>query len=310
MKPREVNIEQIESYCLGTMEASERHEFENTLKEDLELAREVEAYKKIFSGFDGLSGLDFKDKLNSWSSEWESADKEETQLIEAFVKGELHPDLVDQIEQKIATDKSFAKKVEQYQKLLSGFDGIKGQEFKEKMQSWEKETTVKEKQPTTKIRTLYRRIAIAASFLLIVAVGGKWYTTTNYGPVALIEATYFKPETGGTLGNDSPDSQEIIETQFAEAHEAMENKNYETALDGFENVLLSLESTDLPEATKAFMKDNARLNKALALLGEGNNSEEVKQILQEVIDDSTDEYYSGKAQQLLDKLNSFWFKIK
>jgi anti-sigma-K factor RskA len=314
MEPREVNIEKIEAYLQGALNTRDRVDFEKEIQSDSTLAKEVEAYRTLFKGFSGLADNEFKNKMADWSNEWKAEDGEETMLIEAYLNDNLHPNLKKETDKRIQSDASFAKKVEQYKTLLSGLSGLKGQEFKSKMESWENKAqtsstpTLKAK-PKTKILNLYRKIAIAASFLLIIGVGSKWHATTNYAPQVLVADAYHKPETGGTLGNDDPTLVELVETQFATAHELMENSDYEDAVEAFDNVLRSLESADLPQSKLAFLNDNSKWSKALALLSDNGDDDEIKEILKDIIDTSKDSYYTSEANKLLKKMNSFWYKI-
>ncbi|MCB0652924.1 MAG: hypothetical protein KDC85_16720 [Saprospiraceae bacterium] len=313
MNPQQVNIEKIEAYCQGTMNPEEREVFKKDIRNDNELAQEVKAYQKIFSGLETLADASFKSKLEAWSDEWSDADEEEITLIQGYLNDELHPELRSETDIRLKTDTAFAKKVAQYKTLFSGFQGMADQDFSRKMQGWETENNtvvgLPAANPKAKIRTLYRRLAVAASFLLIVSFGIKWYAGANYGPDALVQAAYFKPETGGSMGSERPEVTTVIEAQFAAAHEAMESGDYQTAIDSFDDVLMSLEMVDFPEERANFFRDNARYSKALALLADGGDTVEVKELLLDLINTTEDDFYRSKSEELLEKINSFWFKL-
>lgn len=313
MDPRQVNIESIELYLKGAMSPEEARAFEAKLKSDSVLAGELEAYKVIFSGFQGLAGAEFGQKLESWSSEWKDSDEEETMLIEAYLKAELHPELIKEVEARLSSDKAFAEKIGQYRKLLAGFETISNEDFKNKIQTWEKQSPGKgltnRRNSGAIIRPLYRRLAIAASFLLVISVGLKWYASSNFSENKLVETAYFRPETGGTMGGQDPETVLIVEQQFAEAHDLMEEGQYEMAAESFDNVLMSLDVTAFSESRKTAIKDNATFSQALALLAVGEDVSEVKVLLEELIRETEDNFYKTRAQELLEKINSFWFKI-
>lgn len=313
MNPQQVNIEKIEAYCQGMMDQAQQEAFEKEIKNDNDLAHEVKAYQKLFSGLETLADASFKSKLQGWSDEWRDADEEEITLIQGYLNDELHPVLRSETEVRLKADPAFAGKVAQYKTLFSGFQGMADQDFSLKMQGWETESKtaagLPAAKPQAKIRTLYRRLAVAASFLLVVSLGIQWYAEANFGPVALMKAAYFKPETGGTMGSETPEVTTVIETQFAAAHEAMESGDYQTAIDSFDDVLVSLEMADLPKDRANFFRDNARFSKALALLADGGNTAEIKEMLSDLIKTTEDDFYRSKSEELLEKINSFWFKL-
>ncbi|KAA3624231.1 MAG: hypothetical protein DWQ02_23325 [Bacteroidetes bacterium] len=308
MDPRQINIETIEAYFQGKLSPSEQQTLENEISSNPDLASEIDAYRKIFTGLDVLGNVSFKHKLEEWSEEWKSSDGEESMLIEAYLKDDLHPDLNSATEERIKSDPDFAKKVEQYKTIISGLNALESQEFKGKMKTWEAEKTAPSRQGVV-IRPLFRRMAIAASFLLVVSIGLKWYATTNFGPNAVIEAAYFRPETGGTMGSEIPEDIQVVEKQFASAHDFMENQEYEMALEAFDNVLMSLDIADFPESRKDAIRDNTLYSIALAQIAMEEEPEEIQEQLNELISTTSDSFYKSKAEELLSKLDSFWFKL-
>lgn len=313
MDPLQINIETIEAYFLGKLSPSERQELDDEISSNPDLASEFDAYRKIFTGLDVLEKASFKHKLEQWSEEWKSTDGEESMLIEAYLKNDLHAELASSVEKRIKSDQDFAKKVEQYKTIISGLDVIANQEFKDKLKTWETESQKGNNDTTPRkgavIRPIFRRMTIAASFLLVVSIGLKWYATANFGPKAVMESSYFRPETGGTMGSEIPEVVQLVEKQFASAHDFMENQEYEMALEAFDNVLLSLDVADFPESRKDAVRDNAVFSKALALIALKEDQEEVKTLLNELISTTSDSFYRSKAEELLKKLDSFWFRF-
>jgi hypothetical protein len=59
-------IERIELYLSGNMTADEVREIENEMLHDAELREDVEAYRTIFEGFDGLHAEQFAERLKQW----------------------------------------------------------------------------------------------------------------------------------------------------------------------------------------------------------------------------------------------------
>ncbi len=314
MNPRQVNIESIELYLKGAMTPEESQAFEARIQSDPELAEEVEAYRVIFSGFEGLAGDELRDKMSSWSAEWQQQDMEETMLIEAFLKDELHPDLKQSVEKRMAEDVSFASKVSQYKTVLTGLEGLANEAFKQTLAGWENSEVIQldpaQNKSKRNTRTIFRSLAIAASFLLVISVGLKWYASANYNAVTIAETSYFRPETGGTMGNLEPETALLVEQQFAQAHDFMEIQDFESAIESFDNVLLSMDLAGLAESRKSALRDNAMYSKALALLAQEEDLEEVKSVLEELNATTEDQYYKTKVSELKARLDSFWFRIR
>ena len=60
-------IQQIESYLRGEMTMEERREFKQRLDKEPQLQEEVDAYQKVFEGFEGMKMQAFEDRLAEWN---------------------------------------------------------------------------------------------------------------------------------------------------------------------------------------------------------------------------------------------------
>ena len=310
MESQDINIEQIERFLLKNMKAEENAAFELKMKSDANLTKEVNAYRTFFNGAKSLQSTHFQEKLEQWSSEWAESDEEESLLIEAYLNDNLHSDLKPKVEQRINDNTAFANKINTYKNLHTGFNTLSEQSFSEKMQSWneaasDKNNTKKE----AKIRPLFRRLAIAASFLLVFSVGLKQYANQNYTTENMVHTFYSTPQLGNTLGGDNGDALSNLEKEFESAHDALQKKAYAKAAAGFDEVLSTLPSTNLPQDRVDYYQDNSKWNKALALLGTGDSITATKALLSDLAKNANDKFYRTKAQELLSKMNSFWFKI-
>lgn len=310
MESQEINIEQIERFLLKNMKAEERTAFEKKINSDTTLMKEVNVYRTFFDGASRLQSTHFEEQMAEWSSEWAESDEEESLLIEAYLNDNLHTDLKQKIEQRINNDTAFAEKINTYKKLHTGFNTLSEQSFSQKMKTWDKTKTDKSDiKKEAKIRPLFRRLAIAASFLLIVSVGLKWYANQNYASENMVQTFYRTPQLGNTLGGDNADVLNSLEKQFEKAHDLLQKKAYAKAAKLFDEVLSALPSTNLLQDRIFYYQDNSKWNKALALLGTGDNTAEVKAVLLDLTKNASDKFYRNKAQELLLKMDSFWFKI-
>lgn len=64
-------IENIEAYCLDTMDSTARAAFEKKMETNPDLRSEVLAYSKIFNSFDSLAQENLKQKMVNWESSQE-----------------------------------------------------------------------------------------------------------------------------------------------------------------------------------------------------------------------------------------------
>lgn len=67
------NIEKIESYLSGSMDAREREAFELQLEKDETLGHEVNAYRQLFEGFEGLKEEAFRQEVVKWTDAAQAA---------------------------------------------------------------------------------------------------------------------------------------------------------------------------------------------------------------------------------------------
>lgn len=66
-------LEKIEQYLRGRMTETERLDFEREMAADVPLREEVEAYRKIFDGFQAARSDQFAEKLLQWDAESDQA---------------------------------------------------------------------------------------------------------------------------------------------------------------------------------------------------------------------------------------------
>lgn len=307
--PKEIDISTIEQYLSGGMPEQDASEFEQSMQEDEDLRMEVIAYQRLFTGFKALQEETFVNQLGQWNKEWEEIDQEEITLIEAYHQGTLNSTLHQQIETRIAHDDSFAQKVKAYQDLFSGFEGLQSESFSHKLKGWASSSEgVAEKQQTeAKVRSLrpiFTRIAIAASFLLLLGLGINWYANNNYSSEQLIANYYKVPSNSNTMG-ENPQQANQINTLFEKAHQLLQNGAYDEAFVTFTQLEPLIAKIEEDPFTKAYYENNIEWNKALSALA-GNKTEKETLRLLEQIRNNPEQEYQQEAISLINQLESIW----
>ena len=309
------DIEKIEAYLSQKMAAQEKILFEQQMANDDELRQEVAVYEQIFVGFEGLQVEAFSGKMAHWENEWKEVTKDETDLIEWYINGELSEALQATLDNRVAQDATFAQKVEEYKSLLSGFKGIQTGKFSDTIKSWEEnksETPLRiSSKPDAKVRslrTVYIRLSIAASILLVIGFGINQYAQQKYSSTALVANYYQRPESDNRMGGNETGFVETTAERFQKAHEFFTQGQYEDAIDSFDQLLRTVPDTTLDELIKKYYLDNSSWNKTLAMLAAGKDKSEVNAALQSIMNDANHEYRND-AQTLYNRLNSLLGKL-
>lgn len=168
-------------------------------------------------------------------------------------------------------------------------------------------------------------ISIAASFLVLCLVGGGWWAKANYSDRALTQQN-FDQATINTMIRGEGTKTNILSSGL----EALANKNYKEAIPLFESIS---ESEDLyPNARlylalaqfkieaysdaavnaktvanlKTRFQEKARWLQINSMLAGGQTNEEFEALLDDLANNSSDDYYKTKAQQLKKEYHSIW----
>lgn len=115
--------------------------------------------------------------------------------IERYICDDMDPDERQEFTVRLQNDPTLREQVNEMRIL---FDSIEAQSFQEKMDEFHSDipgSTIKDPVPHRNLITLnYKSIAIAASIILLLGLGGYWIFYQN-SPKALY-ATYFNPDPG------------------------------------------------------------------------------------------------------------------
>ncbi len=292
-------IEEIEAYCRELMPLEDRLQLKQQLEVDETLREQVQAFQPIFAGFSALQDIRFAKQMTQWEEEGRGTD--DMELAEWYLQGELGERATQAVEQRQKGDPGFEKKIESQKVLLDSFAAAQSEAFSQKMQQWEpKETTplkVKSRSPWI------RRLSIAASFLVLAAVGLNWYISSQYSNQALFAAFYQSPNVGGTMGGATNSEFQVA---FAAAHRLLQAKDFPAANTAFQQIKQQLETTSFDPLAQQYYTDNVAWSGLLAQLGLGQTDASFYTELDRIAGNSQHEYQE-QAIALRSKLNSIFY---
>ena len=164
-------------------------------------------------------------------------DQQNIELIDNYLKGNLSDSAVHQFEQKLKLDTAFSAAVALQKDVISGIESHFDAQLKEKLQLVE-EGFVKPEEETKVIPIRnWKPLAVAASVVLIVALGYlKFFNTPNPQEVYL---SYYEP-----YPNIVSPSERSAESQKQDAMAFYEKGEYETAVSLFETDLATSPNSD------------------------------------------------------------------
>ncbi len=302
MSLKDADVQAIEQYLRGALSPAERQAFEARLAADEDLKGEVTAYRHLFDGFDVLRNEAFRQQLQQWEN---GVDLEEEELLEQYWLGVLPATQRAAIEARLADDPAFAERARRQQTVLEGLDALRADTFAAKIKEWETQTEDK-----PKIRRLQPvwRLAVAASFLLVLGLGLRWYASANYGDQALLTNYYRTPATVTNTMGAPETGEDRLTSAFNRAHRLMSEQQYDRAVTAFDTVRVQAATAKVDDFTREYLLDNAAFSRALALIGADADETAIRTALEEVINDANSDYRE-EAERLLEQLDSFWRKV-
>lgn len=253
------DIDSLERYLTRRMAEEERAAFEGRLQQEEDLRRELAAYRPLLESFRALRAEDFRLQMQSWEEQWAQAGTDETELIEWYLDGELPGPARRRVEQRMAEDEAFSREVAAYRQLREGFDAARTEDFRTKLERWEKD------RPARTAR-LWPRLAAAAAVLLLIGLGFNWYVQANFSAEAIAEAYYQPPPGGATMG-EAPGLPEAVSQRFEAANRLFKEGRYPEAFQAFDALLAELPAAPIDELTRTFYRENSEWSRLLAALG-------------------------------------------
>jgi hypothetical protein len=298
MLPNEL-LQKLATAHQGKASTQELEALEKELNSMPDGQAEAGYYRRLWDGFAALRSQQFREETSQWELEASTTDDEE--LAEWYIAGELSPTQQERLAQRQKTDPEFARIVTEQQQLQTGFAALKTQNFREQIQGWEEE------QAPVNVRQLrprwFRPLAIAAGFLLLLAVGGNWYSQSNYSNTALAGKYYKVTPTGNTLGADT--EREAYLEKFDQAHQDLKADKHAAAASVFEQLATQAPPASFSDEDLKYYQDNIDWNLIIARLGAGSTTGDFDLRLNRITQDPDHTYYK-QAVALQEDLGSFW----
>ena len=307
-------IQKSEDYWLGRLSEEERQVLEVETDNQPESKADLQAYGQLFQGFTFLQEEHFREKLQAWNQDWQ--DKDDTELVEAYLLGQLNENATKELENRIEQDDTFAQAIAQHREIAKSLEAARSENFNEKLQKWSQQATDREGEETDEenikpirpvgiIQMHWRKLAAAAAVILVLVVALQLVMKPNYSDVVLAAMAYEAPRPETTMGADNPKANEAFVQEFERAHRLFSQGDYGAATAAFERLQGQLEALELDSFTKSYYQDNLVWNELLAQLGSSKVDANFRSRLEGLATDS-DHTYQKQAEDLLRKLNSIW----
>lgn len=265
MPSEHYDIDNIERYLTHQMGKEERAAFEGQLQEDEGYSSEVAAYRQLLAGFQARRSENFRRQLAAWEQAAGNAHADEAEYIEWYLSGELKGEARTLVEKKAAEDEAFARELAAYRQIHEGFLAARSENFREKMQGWERGNAQKPSPRLAARRPLWPRIAAAAAILLLAGFGFNWYVQNNFSGDALI-GSYYRPSPGeNMMGGEAP-AREAVSNRYEEAHRLFRQEDYQAAYQAFDALLAELPAAPIDSLSRSLYRQNSEWNRLLAAL--------------------------------------------
>jgi anti-sigma-K factor RskA len=303
----EYDIEKIERYLEEEMDAEELKAFEQRLDSDQGLQTEVAAYQQIFNGFRSLQSDTFLSQVQQWEEEWIAAEVDDSELAEWYVSGQLDEEGSVLVAARIKEDSAFAEVVQKQQTFHEGILSLKNEDFAAHIKSWEAEppATARPKPSAGRI-LIMRRIAAAALFLL-ATIALYWTVSSQYSREAITQEMYEPLLPSGVMGEEQQEKS-IFEQQLLAAHQKIQSEAYEAAFLSFDRLLSEVKESSLDDFNRQYYTEQAEWHRLLAAQSIQPAPLEIEKEARRIAA-SEGHSYQIQAENLLKKIDSFWYKL-
>ena len=205
------------------------------------------------------------------------------QRIEDYLAGKLTREESSAFEAEMATDSSLQEHVELYQHAEAAIQYMKYKELKSRLKSIDSELDSNVNRPVARqsiITPMYRRIAVAASVILVVGIGATIFlrNQTLTGP-DLAQRYFASIEVDQLRSQDETKPADWV-SQLILAEESFKSGNYTTAAD----IYLKLEDENL------IHQEKIQWNLLMSYIGAGNTTK-ANNLLDVILSDSEHGFY-------------------
>jgi len=218
--------------------------------------------------------------------------EERHEHIEAYLAGRLGADAVAAFEQELSDDATLRKEVELHRK--AGIVLQHGLRESRKQRLREIDATLATRLPAI---ILWRRLAAAASVLVLLAVGVNFYAHRTYSNTAIAQ-DLFAPVPVETYRGSSAEEALSTTALMIQAQDQFKNKSYSQAI---ETYLLVIKQDDL-------LKEQAEWNLLTCYLASDPTGAQFDVLLRHIVDDFQHVYHD-KALGLQRTLDGSLYRL-
>ncbi|MEM9931148.1 MAG: hypothetical protein AAF840_15120 [Bacteroidota bacterium] len=303
-------IEQAEDAFYGRLNAEEQASWASSLAASPALAEEVQRYQQLWSGFAAQANQDFSNRMPQLDEEQAQQDDEE--LVDWYYRGLLGSAQIARVEARASRDLTFGELMTSSKALYEGFEKLRSNAFRAQMADWEKKQADESAKvvPIQKKRSPLRWLAVAASVLLVLGFGLRFYAAQNYNTNKLVADAQVEPRTGSLMAarGAEEDPLKTLKEDIQSAYAQLERGNYEAAQTAF-TLLATRVQNKAPEGPRRqALLDNLAWNSLLAQIASAGMTENNRNRL-EAYASNAQFNYREQAKELLEQTGSFWYRI-
>jgi hypothetical protein len=214
--------------------------------------------------------------------------------IEAYLSGVLDPTQKQQFESELRTDEMLQREVDRHRKANLAIRHGYNMSLKERLKSIDREM-----QPARTRRIIpisVRRIAAAASVLLVLAIGAHFYAHQTYSTDAVADKMFAATQPEVFRGRE--DYVVTLGERFANAEQLFRDGRYEEARQQY---LVIIKEDSL-------LKDQAEWNLAMCLFALDPTSDQFGIVFDRLLSDTNHDYHQ-RALELRKIMDSSLYKL-
>lgn len=235
------------------------------------------------------------------------------QEIEAYLRKAMSEHARQTFEQHMSADPALREEVESYRKLLLGFDALRDEHFASQVKEWSKSKpsrisnklfmrkTQHRLSKERQLNPVWRRIAVAASIVVIAAVAWLYFGSASQTNLQLAKKAYVAPLSSTTMGTPAQTTGQALVSEFERGHQLFQEGKYEEAANVLKGFISSVQNNkDAFDAlSRQFYLESAQWTVLLCDFANGKISDDKMKKILNVIAKQPNSDYSKKAKELL-----------
>ncbi|MAT54955.1 MAG: hypothetical protein CMN32_10790 [Saprospirales bacterium] len=235
--------------------------------------------------------------------------------IEAYLRNQMDGESRRNFEARMAADEALQKEVETYRQLLTGLDALQDANFAAEVKQWAKSSqskrsktgSMKQKKrrqaKTRQLNPMWRRIAVAASIVVIVFAAWMYFQGANQSNLQLAKNAYVAPMSSNTMGAQDDSGQVLVE-QFEKGHSLFQEGKYEEAASALRDFITSVQNNKeaFDPLSRQFYLESAQWTVLLCDFATGKMDDEKMKKILSAMSKKTNSDYGKKAKELLEAL--------